>query len=481
MDVNNGLRDPSTIFYQHVNVRRAVIASYWIVLFLAMPLWWKTTSIERLSLPTSEVNAQAGQELKIPVKIALDDSFSKHEPHFRSELQTLLQRTADGTLDIQVTEQNSAGEVYEVLPSGSGVSVEERRLMHPVQDATPTKLADTLSSLFIPSNHQDHRMAQYASRYRLSFTLLNEDASGGQVITGWDVSRAISGHIKPILSALSVLHNFTIESQVQYYAPLAFEPKQLPEENRYGLTPEDLTVFINSAEWTLSSSSSNDPVLHFVLFVPSANRRPLTILNAGGKPSGSNAFLIPQWGGIVIADLPDLPSEMKLPASQLTSAFSAFSQQLLTLLGVPRLPAGISSTSALTPWQIDALLRQRTSENIARTRDTLRSTVSLVEQIENMPVGEKVRDDVQDALKTLGSLWNFDEMSSSSLRSTLQRSGRALTLSQRAFFHPGMLALLYFPAEHKYAVYTPLFVSATIPMLAGALREIIAWKRQRRQ
>ncbi|EEB88578.1 hypothetical protein MPER_13519, partial [Moniliophthora perniciosa FA553] len=113
------------------------------------------------------------------------------------------------------------------------------------------KLADTLSSLLIPSNRQDHRVAQYAPRYRLSFTLLNEDASGGQVITGWDVSRAISSHIKPTLYALSVLHNFTIESQVQYYAPLAFEPKQLVEENIHGLTPEDLTVFINSAEWTL--------------------------------------------------------------------------------------------------------------------------------------------------------------------------------------------------------------------------------------
>lgn len=57
-------------------------------------------------------------------------------------------------------------------------------------------------------------------------------------------------HIAPILSSLSILHNFTIESQVQFHAPLAFEPRPIAED-AYGLSPEDLTVFINSAEWTL--------------------------------------------------------------------------------------------------------------------------------------------------------------------------------------------------------------------------------------
>lgn len=47
-----------------------------------------------------------------------------------------------------------------------------------------------------------------------------------------------------------MFHNFTIESQVQFYAPLAFSP-QLLEDGSYGLTHENLMVFINSAEWTL--------------------------------------------------------------------------------------------------------------------------------------------------------------------------------------------------------------------------------------
>ena len=59
----------------------------------------------------------------------------------------------------------------------------------------------------------------------------------------------ILAHIHPILQRLSNLHNFTIESQVQFHAPLAFTPVQT--EHAFGITPEDLTVFVNSAEWTL--------------------------------------------------------------------------------------------------------------------------------------------------------------------------------------------------------------------------------------
>ncbi len=57
--------------------------------------------------------------------------------------------------------------------------------------------------------------------------------------------------ITPILSYLRTLHNFTIESQVQFHARLAFTPHQL--EEMYAVSREDLSVFVNSAEWTLCS------------------------------------------------------------------------------------------------------------------------------------------------------------------------------------------------------------------------------------
>jgi len=60
-------------------------------------------------------------------------------------------------------------------------------------------------------------------------------------------------YLIPTLQSLQLLHNFTIESQVQFHAPLAFDPPRIahPNDSGHGLTHEDLTVFVNSAEWSL--------------------------------------------------------------------------------------------------------------------------------------------------------------------------------------------------------------------------------------
>jgi Phosphatidylinositol-glycan biosynthesis class S protein len=157
-------------------------------------------------------------------------------------------------------------------------------------------LVSTLSSLLVPqqsTSSQERLVARYASRFRLAFSLLNEDASTGGSVLGWDLESAVdrelsllplehyyywpltlnvynfSGalrywyismieYLSPVLSQLSILHNFTIESQVQFHAPLAFEPPQSlseRDERRYILGEEELKMFVNSADWTLGQSS----------------------------------------------------------------------------------------------------------------------------------------------------------------------------------------------------------------------------------
>ncbi|KAJ3755155.1 phosphatidylinositol-glycan biosynthesis class S protein-domain-containing protein [Lentinula raphanica] len=475
METESRFRDPSSLFFQSDSIRRYIIASYWVLIILALPLWWTTTSIERLPLPTTEVYAQAQKKLVIPLEICVDSVFSDQI----TSVQRAIHDSAS-YLNVQLHVSQDCSKYFSgySIISGEQISIEDRKLYYPPAG----NLADTLTSLLAPK--MDHRAAQYSPRYRLSFSLLNEDGSAGQVAESWDIQQAIARYIYPITSALSILHNFTIESQVQYHAPLAFEPQSLSNGTTFGLTPEDLTVFINSAEWTLSSSSSNDPVLHFVLFIPSARHRPLAILNSDGTPSSSSAFLIPQWGGIVILDLPPPPpSTLHLELPDLQTPFLSFSRQLLALLGFPRLPSSIASTSpraSLSLWQVDSLLRQRTHENILRSHDTLRSTVTLASQIDGMPVDAQVQSQVKGSLGALHDLFAYDSKNMT-LNEMLAHSARALTLSSKAFFHPGMLAMLYFPAEHKYAVYTPLFASAMIPLLVAALREIASWRKQRRE
>ena len=193
----------------------------------------------------------------------------------------------------------------------------------------------------------------------------------------------------------------------------------------------------------------------------------------------SNAFILPQWGGIIVHNFPSgMTSHLPMASDHLESIFSAFRLQLFSLLGVPELPKGVVSldSTPLSQWQMDSLLRQRSLENVVSTTETLHSIIKLVDQIENMPVKEDVKGDIQTALDSLELTYK----SSDSAKSALEHSARALTLSSRAFFNPGMLALLYFPPEHTYAIYAPLFAPVSLPLIAPVVREFLAWRKARR-
>ncbi|KAH9899174.1 phosphatidylinositol-glycan biosynthesis class S protein-domain-containing protein [Cubamyces lactineus] len=491
-------KDPAQLCFESVRTRRLIIASYWIVVLLAVPLWWKTTSIERLSLPTSRVYAQRGRELNFPVEVGVESA----DASIARQLQGAIQQdksVAGGAIDIQFRAGHESNSAYKVVldPDVRSPLIQGRDLRVPPTSENE-QLKDTLVQLLAPYNAhtsepQTQRVMTYSPRYRLAFTLLNEDAASGNAAMAWDVQGAIQSYIGPLLEKLSDLHNFTIESQVQFHAPLAFQPRQLEHEgqNVHGLTHEDLTVFINSAEWTLSSSVSNDPVIHFVLFIPSSQNSPLHILDPTGSVHPSNAFLLPQWGGIVLFNPSHHPSSTLNPiphlsTTDLSPVFRTFAHQLLTLLGVPGLPPHVQTSRGpdsqaqrepFTDWELDALLRRRALENVKSSSETLEAIVRLVDQIENMPVGQDVVGDVQDALDALNQA---HESSRLSPVVALKHSARALTLASRAFFNPGMLALLYFPAEHTYAVYTPLFASVAAPLIGAVLREVMAWKRARK-
>lgn len=102
-------------------------------------------------------------------------------------------------------------------------------------------------------------------------------------------------------------------------------------------------------------------------------------------------------------------ANLVLTPQDLKPVFYLFRRQLEGLLGVPALPASAaveldnnsSSKVTLSGWQLDSLLRRRALENVRGSVQALASIVGLVGQIENMPVGQNVRNDVLSALEEL--------------------------------------------------------------------------------
>lgn len=72
------------------------------------------------------------------------------------------------------------------------------------------------------------------------------------------------------------------------------------------------------------------------------------------------------------------------------------------------------------------------------------------------------------------------ELEAGNLNFALQYSKEAILASERAFFDPSLLHLLYFPDDQKFAIYIPLFLPMCVPIVLSLLK-IMSEVRQRRR
>lgn len=67
IDAVTARKEPPPESNSAVWTRRAVLLSFWlVVVFLGLPIWWKTTTIYRASLPLSVMNDWADGKVTMP-------------------------------------------------------------------------------------------------------------------------------------------------------------------------------------------------------------------------------------------------------------------------------------------------------------------------------------------------------------------------------------------------------------------------------
>ncbi|CAJ0958219.1 unnamed protein product [Ranitomeya imitator] len=64
----------------------------------------------------------------------------------------------------------------------------------------------------------------------------------------------------------------------------------------------------------------------------------------------------------------------------------------------------------------------------------------------------------------------LSELEAGRLENAFKASKEAITSSEKAFFDPSLLHLLYFPDDQKFAVYIPLFLPMAVPILLSLLK-----------
>ncbi|KAF9564335.1 hypothetical protein EC968_004575 [Mortierella alpina] len=332
------------------------------------------------------------------------------------------------------------------------------------------------------------KAVKYAPGYQLTFSLFSGDAANG--VREWQAQEAINAYLAPFLKSMETISKFTVESQIQHYAALTFTPQLDADLKEHYLTMDTLPHFINAAEWSLASTVSSLPSLNFLTYIPKPSESPLVIKAGPSSPrSNSNSFLIPRWGGITILNRDNTSATAHpdvITVQELEPVMKLYLTQLRDLMGLSHLSSSASfpitfqrsASGAPTTWELDQLMRKRTAENMVDSLATLLSLANLVADTPNMVVLDHIQKDVVDALQDVATACHSLAKQDAVL--ALETSRDALVKAETAFFDPTMVSMLYFPDEHKYAIYMPLFVPISVPLVMALLREVKKWKDAKR-
>lgn len=278
------------------------------------------------------------------------------------------------------------------------------------------------------------RSLKYSRTYHLTFSLFTPTATPAS----WDIEAALEEYMYPLLESFSAISNFTIDTQVQLYAT--------PGVTGSLLRKEDLSGFINAAEWPLSPSIGGAPTINFILYIGNMS------VEGGGQ-----SWLIPQWGGLAIQ--PDI--------TDLRPAMLIFSNQLLSLLGAP--------TSTSLPLRLMTLIRVRSAGLLLKASGTLGSLARLSLALPSISIPETVAEGVRTTISHLRKA--CDGLGG---KEALEHARIAEEAAEKAFFEKSMVGQVYFPDEHKLAVYMPLLGPIGVPLIMGVVKELKGWRKRRK-
>jgi phosphatidylinositol glycan class S len=306
------------------------------------------------------------------------------------------------------------------------------------------------------------RSLKYAPTYHITFSLFTPTS----LPSSWDIESAIEQYLSPLLESLSPVSNFTIDTQVQMYAQFSqsMEQPQYDEtQHAWLLREETLSGFINAAEWPLSPSIGSAPTINFILYVPDAKQAPLLI-----RENNGNSWLIPQWGGVAILNPASDKKDASAPDTHLSTEdlepiLLTFSHQLLSLLGIPRSPRSL-------PLQILTLIRLRSASLLLSAASTLGSLSRLVVALPSIAIPESVAYSVD---RTISHLQNAcTDLRDGRFHAAMEKARIAEHEAEKGFFEKSMVGQVYFPDEHKVAVYLPLLGPVGVPLIIAGAKEV---------
>nr|XP_022288860.1 GPI transamidase component PIG-S-like [Crassostrea virginica] len=523
----------------------AALSFGFLCIVIGVPLWWKTTEVYRVSLPYSDIADLSNTKFQFTIDIDvvnLESTLSDKDltdlskllkadldeerrtgslfPKYRVAVRQAAEKQSSDVSSLKtlaeldeyfhgeessinkylivlmplknlVIKQTTIGNYRAVyLPSGSkelkSISTRITDILHNalVREGVLLKSFQNSMGAREPKDKESMRSLSYHQGYDLLFTLVNPQPDILNV--DWSIQQAVEAYLNPTIKKLSDFINLDIKSQMLFFTGLRRKPHKDKQNSGYYYEERDLPHTINPLEANLGSHASNNPMLNFIVYIPSRDQHPLQIKHKNGENVRTNSFLSPQWGGIVIQNLPSPPPNSTLPfraSVDMKTVMEVFLTQLRLLMDF-----NIQTTTDLEvrevgdvvirEWELDNWLRKKCLENLAKSISTLQSLTALLEGISNIVIQEDIGQQVENAVSGIKEAQRY--LSSGQIARAFTQSRKALTSSEKAFFDPSLLELLYFPEDQKFAIYIPLFLPIGLPIL-GSLFKAFKWIKAKRK
>ncbi|XP_034486573.1 GPI transamidase component PIG-S-like isoform X2 [Drosophila innubila] len=511
----------------------ATIAFIVVIVVIGVPMWWKTTTVYRVSLPSSNILRLSEQPIRAAVQVGIYTQQPSRGQLLISELQTAFKDSDIWIVEFKLfTNFAKANEAHtpdaleklllQAHPQSVGdfmfiewpkledellLTTERSALMR--SDVSSSKLTQLLHSKILQTYRinqiltTDERLGVKSEAPQPAYDVIVSVLNPKPKLTHaqWNVALAAQTYIEPFLAQISDISNYTVRTQWKYRVSIEADLKQVRDQSKlgrhYALQESALPHLLTSIAQNLSASITDKPVINLVVYIPPCNTAPLHIYNNGNEMltrNGVDAFISPPWGGFIIANPPEHVCLAHLndepPQAYYVNTndnMQVMLDQLHKLLDISSEVqiAGVKAVDIeqLAPrrWEYESYIRRSAIRHIATASSTLESLIKLLDQISYIVIDDKVGTAITnsygDILAAKVALLEHRLLDASAL------AKRAFVASERGFFDASLLAQLYFPDEQKYAIYIPLFLPVMVPVLSSfnMLRKLLQRRRKEKQ
>ncbi|KAK9472100.1 phosphatidylinositol-glycan biosynthesis class S protein-domain-containing protein [Dipodascopsis tothii] len=475
-----------------ISQRRSVVLSFWaVILFLGLPLWYRTTTVHRAPLPYAEIGRLEDAVVRRPelplaaVALAVDGGCAL-DAAGRAAAQAAANAALGGLVHVAL---GAPGARHTIACGGAAETVVDGGVVRlPAPSGAPDAVGAALAALFRDeaaalaaflderrptSNLHDIKLTDDV---HVSYTLVLPNDASAAVLAAAAAWPAAVGQFMARAGADAGAAEYlrvSFDSQVQFVGPL-----------RAGeLAPSELSNAF--AEWDLGDhlparldASEDAPptsVVQFVVYVHEHGGDVPPVAVAGSR---SNSILVSNRGGVIVWNRP-AGAAADVAAGLDRAVFPVFARLFERLLSP--LPPGVAGRRAyrvagpprlLDGFTADRYGRVLAYRSLVATSRTLASLSHVVTALPNVAIPPGVAALIAAAIARAHAAAALLRAPAAAGPAAVRAAGAAGALADRAFFDSRMVQSMFVPTEHKIAVYLPLLGPITIPLLVG-LRKVV--------